>query len=199
MMLMVEFDKELQESNDRFKISVKDMFPNLWGLGSDKLRKLSVLLLDVEKNPFFLMDYDMKIVQLSDRLGIRPEETKKHYDSLKPSGQFHSVTKEYVEKQNLLEYRLYFSLEKQARILADVIDATPIEELQDSESKAFERSINWGKQFKDFYANYDVAKERIEKVLKSDLHEDVLKNVVGAGQSPQTRSDMLKKSLKTGS
>ena len=44
-----------------------------------------------------------------------------------------------------------------------------------------------------------MAKERIEKVLKSDLHEDVLKNVVGAGQSPQTRSDMLKKSLKTGS
>ena len=100
MMLMVEFDRELQESNDRFKISVKDMFPNLWGLGSDKLRKLSVLLLDVEKNPFFLMDYDMKIVQLSDRLGIRPEETKKHYDTVDKARELFEIAKKELSDKD---------------------------------------------------------------------------------------------------
>jgi hypothetical protein len=195
MLLLVEFDKDLQESNLRYKVSVKDMFPKLWALGDDKLRKLSILLLDVERNPFFLMEYELKIVQLADRLGITPDATKRHYDSLKPSGKYHSVTIEYMERQNLVEYTLLRTCVSQARILAQVIDETPIDELRDSESKSFERSIKWGQEFVEFYKNYDIATQRVEVMLGSDIHEGILRDVVSSSQSPQRRADMLRESL----
>lgn len=195
MMLMVEFDNELQKTNDRFKISIKDMFPCLWGLKDDKLRKLSILFLDVEKNPFFLMENDVMFATLSNRLDMRLEDVKKHYDSLKPSGRYYSVAKEYISHQNLVEYRLYATCVYHALTLAEIIRETPKEDLQDSQSKAFERSINWSKEFVDFYANYDKAVERIERILQSDIHKDVLKDIIGGNASPQKRADSLIKSL----
>jgi hypothetical protein len=194
-MLMVEFDVDLQKSNDRFKISIKDMFPCLWGLKDDKLRKLSVLFLDVEKNPFFLMEKDVMFVTLANRLGISLESIKNHYDSLKPSGLYYSVAKEYISYQNLVEYRLYATCVYHALTLAEIIRETPKEDLNDSQSKAFERSINWSKEFVDFYANYDKAMERIERILQSDIHKDVLKDIIGVNTSPQKRADSLLKTL----
>lgn len=170
MLVKVERDKTLEQSNKEYKISLKDMFPRLMAISDDTKRKACILFLDVEMNPFFLMEKDIKFAKVSDFLSISAETCQNIYASLGKKGNYENVTREYIAYQNIPEYLLYRTCKNQIEKLCYTVDMTTDDELSDTDNKAFERSINFGKNFIDYYGNLEIAREKISKHLNSELH-----------------------------
>lgn len=174
--MLIRIDKKLtiEESNKEYKTDLHGMFPKLMGLKDENTRKACVLFLDVEMNPFFLLEKHEQIIAVADYLGLDPKKAADIYEKLKRNGAYESVANEYIKYQSIPEYLLYRTAKTQVENLCFVVNNTEMDKLFDTENKAFERSINFGKQFTDYYANIEIAREKIGKQLQSEIHNYIV-------------------------